>query len=118
NTGTGTCLSSQAYRVTSNIPVLAYQFNPLENSNVFSNDASLLVPTNSLEGDYSVMGWPQTTARTANPGTNFDGHLRAFLTIVGTAPGTQVTVTPTADVIPGAVLPMGAAKGTPFTVTL
>jgi hypothetical protein len=31
-----------AYRVTSELPVVAYQFNPLENVSVFSNDASLL----------------------------------------------------------------------------
>lgn len=118
NTGSGTCLSSQAYRISSTIPVIAYQFNPLENVSVFSNDASLLVPTNSIGGDYVVMGWPQTIARTSNPATNFDGDLRAYVTIVGTAPDTRVTVTPTATVIPGGPLSSPAMAGQPFTVTL
>src|SRR6185369_14351284 len=44
NDGTGTCLSSHAFHITSTAPIVAYQFNPLENVNVFSNDASLLLP--------------------------------------------------------------------------
>ena len=33
----------------SSVPVVAYQFNPLENVNVFSNDASLLKPAEALD---------------------------------------------------------------------
>ena len=118
NTGTGTCLSSQAYRITANIPVIAYQFNPLSNDQVFSNDASLLVPTNSLSGDYIALTWPQTIADTNNVETDFSEHLRSFMTIVGTAESTTVQVTPTARVIPGGPIPMGADAGQPFTVRL
>lgn len=121
NTGTGTCLSSQAYRITSTIPVIAYQFNPLQNSGVFSNDASLLVPSNSLRGDYVVLGWPQTIADTDDPATDFNENLRAFVTIVGTADNSRVRVTPTTRVIPSGPtgpLPMGAAPGSSFEVTL
>jgi hypothetical protein len=121
NTGTHTCLSSNAYRVTATIPVIAYQFNPLENTSVFSNDASLLLPTNSVAGEYIAIGWPQTIARSDNPMTNFGEDLRAFLTIVGTQPNTRVRVTPTAAVVPTAAsgpLPMGAAIGRSFEVAL
>ncbi len=120
DTGTGTCLSSQAYRITATIPVIAYQFNPLENVSVFSNDASLLLPTNSISGDYVVTSWPQTISR-SNPDAGFNLDLRAFLTIVGTADDTSVTVTPTANIIPTSMtgpLPMGAMIGRPFTVRL
>lgn len=121
NTGTHTCLSSNAYHVVATIPVIAYQFNPLENSSVFSNDASLLIPTNSLNGDYIATGWPQTIATSMDPNTNFGENLRAFLTIVGTEANTRVTITPTAAVVPTGMdgpLPMGAPIGRPFTVTL
>ncbi|MCK5798080.1 MAG: IgGFc-binding protein, partial [Deltaproteobacteria bacterium] len=100
NTGTGTALTRQAYKITSSVPLIAYQFNPLANAGVFSNDASLLIPTTALTVDpthesgasYLVMGWPQTIASTDDPLTNFGEDLRAFLTIVGTRDNTKVTV--------------------------
>lgn len=111
NTGTGTALSRKAYRIETDFPVVAYQFNPLENASVFSNDASLLKPVSALGppvagGDlapaYVVVGWPQTIARSDNPDVDFGGtELRAFLTVVGTRPGTKVRVTTSTRVIPG-----------------
>src|SRR5688500_13020189 len=52
--GPGTMLSSQAYRVTTDHPVVAYQFNPIVQS--FSNGASLLIPTSGLAESYFVLG--------------------------------------------------------------
>lgn len=112
NSGTHTALTRHAYKVTTNFPIIAYQFNPLENANVFSNDASLLKPReaytyddNVLQPTYVVAGWPQTIAITDDPDTNFSASspiaLRAFLTIVGTRESTQVRVTTTARVLPG-----------------
>jgi len=111
NTGTGTALTRKAYRIQTDLPVVAYQFNPLENASVFSNDASLLKPVSALgspasEGElkpaYVVVGWPQTIASSDNPDFDFGGtELRAFLTIVGTRPGTKVRVRSRARVIPG-----------------
>jgi hypothetical protein len=96
--------------------VVAYQFNPLENVNVFSNDASLLKPTeavrpttNGLTDLYIGLGWPQTIASTDDPDTNFDPNaptdLRAFLTLVGTAKETQVRVRASTRVIGGGPVP-------------
>jgi hypothetical protein len=121
NTGTGTALTRHAYKVSTTFPVVAYQFNPLENVNVFSNDASLLKPREALTYPgtamalaYVVAGWPQTIAATDDPNTNFDPNspinLRAFLTLVGTREGTHVRVTTNAAVIPGgpvAATPIG-----------
>jgi hypothetical protein len=112
DTGTGTALTRHAYRIKSQVPIVAYQFNPLENVNVFSNDASLLKPVEALTYNpgmfgqaYVVVGWPQTIAHTDDPRTNFDPQspidLRVFLTIVGTRADTHVRVTPTTRVIPG-----------------
>lgn len=98
NDGTHSALTSNAYRVTSVLPIIAYQFNPLDNVGVFSNDASLLLPTSAVGEVYTVVGWPQTIADSDNPNEDFnpgvnDEDLRAFLTIVGTRPGTHVKVT-------------------------
>jgi hypothetical protein len=112
DTGTGTALTRAAFRIKSSVPVVAYQFNPLENVNVFSNDASLLKPVEALSGtpgqlteSYVVLGWPQTIAATSDPSTNFDPAdptaLRAFLTIVGTRPGTRVRVDSSARILGG-----------------
>lgn len=124
NTGTGTALTRQAYRVKSSIPVVAFQFNPLDNVNVFSNDASLLKPTSALVSDgtevgpaYVAVGWPQTIATTDDPETNFDTDLRAFLTLVGTTEDTHVTVHTTAKVIPGGPVALTMPGGT-ITATL
>ena len=120
NTGSHTALTRAAYRLTSDFPVVAYQFNPLENVNVFSNDASLLKPVEalgapgtSLAPAYVVLGWPQTIATTEDPKTNFSASspvdLRSFLTIVGTRPNTKVRVETTAGIIGG-----GPVKTTPL----
>ena len=116
DTGTHTALTRHAYRIRSTFPVVAYQFNPLENVNVFSNDASLLKPTEALtpvgddlEPAYVVLGWPQTISNSSDPDTNFSPQnpvsLRAFLTLVGTAPNTHVRVDSTARILPGDMIP-------------
>lgn len=122
DTGTHTALSRGAYRVRSDVPIVAYQFNPLENANVFSNDASLLLPTPALGGgggrSYVIAGWPQTIATSENPAQNFGSDLRAFLAIVGTTPDTRVHVKSTARIVPGGPVPGGVVIGGEFDVTL
>src|SRR5206468_6361300 len=87
-------------------------FNPLENVNVFSNDASQLLPESALassggQTSYLVEGWPQTIAPSSVPSQNFGVDLRAFLASVGTRPDTQVHIQTTARVIAGGPLPSG-----------
>ncbi len=117
DTGGGTALTSNAYKIESSAPIIAYQFNPLSNAGVFSNDASLLVPATALTTDssesgasYLVMGWPQTIATTKNPKTNFGVDLRAFLTIVGTREKTSVKVSLTTAIIGDKTGKVRAAK--------
>ncbi|MEZ4326042.1 MAG: IgGFc-binding protein [Polyangiales bacterium] len=131
NDGTHTALTSNAYRLTSDQPIIAYQFNPLDNVSVFSNDASLLLPASALAAQYTVVSWPQTIADSDCPPempcpeidfdtSSRDEGLRAFLTIVGTEAATQVSVTLGPDVVrvlPGGGLPMGLA-GDQLTATL
>lgn len=101
DTGAGTALGPRAYRVTSTWPIIAYQFNPLDNVDVFSNDASLLLPTSALDTRYAVLSWPQTIARApGEPDFDFEDDLRSFLTVVGVEDDTSVTVETRAAVIP------------------
>jgi hypothetical protein len=123
NTGTGTALTRHAYRVRSRMPIVAYQFNPLENVNVFSNDASQLLPVSALASSggktaYLVDGWPQTIATSSVPSQNFGVDLRAFVAIVGTRPDTHVHVQTTAKVIPGGPLASGLDPGASADVVL
>lgn len=85
----GTCLSSRAFRITSSAPVVVYQFNVFENA--YSNDASLLLPTNALGTAYRVLGWPAGHPVKV-PGFNILD--RSYVTIVGTTPNTVVKVKP------------------------
>ena len=87
-----------SYHLTATLPVTVYQFNPLEYEQAgdfsFSNDASLLLPSHAMTGNYTVLSQPALlleqedlffgdTAQLASPG---------FFTVtaVGAAP---VTVT-------------------------
>ena len=88
----GTWLSPNAYRISSNFPVVAYQFNPIVQS--YSNDASLLIPQSGLDTHYRVLGWP-----TANP-IEIGGPLQiegipdhSYVTIIGVEEETTVRVT-------------------------
>lgn len=58
-----------AYRLRSSQPVTVYQFNPLEyqagaNTFSFTNDASLLLPTHVLTGNYLVQAFPTNLQHT------------------------------------------------------
>lgn len=98
NDGTHTAVTSNAFRLRSQLPIIAYQFNPLDNVGVFSNDASLLLPTSAIDGKYTVVAWPQTIANNdVDPDRDFDPSstdedLRATLTILGTQANTTVSI--------------------------
>lgn len=108
NNGPGTMLSSNAFRITSDVPVVVYQFNTL--THAFSNDASLLVPKNGLGTVYRVLGWP-----TANPisiGLQIPGIPdHSYVTIVGTQPDTQVTVKLAGPILGGGGIAAGGKGG-------
>jgi hypothetical protein len=122
NSGTGTALTRHAYKVTSDFPIVAYQFNPLDNVNVFSNDASQLLPFSGLNSGvglaYVVPAWPQTIAITSDPSTNFGIELRAFLAIVATRDDTHVQVQTSTRVIPGGPFDEGLPEGGTGSATL
>ncbi|MFT7578600.1 MAG: hypothetical protein ACI9MR_000258 [Myxococcota bacterium] len=91
----GTVQAPLAYQVSSSVPIIAYQFNPLENENVFSNDASLLLPSTLLGQEYVAMTREQT----------FD-ILRGYVTVVAVQEGeTTVSVQVTASTEAGTIYP-------------
>lgn len=94
--------ASGSYRVTSDIPIAAYQAS----ISLFTSDASLLIPRASWDTDYAVVGYDGIV-----PG--FD----EFVAVAAAEDGTEVTITPTQATSAGGGIPAGTA-GTPFTITL
>jgi hypothetical protein len=111
NEGTGTALSSRAYRVTSSAPIVAYQFNPI--MQLQTNDASILLPTSALDKRHWVLGYAGVGVAVMPPASNF-----AFLAIVGTEAGTEVDVTTTADVGAGGPVADWTQHGATIHATL
>ena len=81
-------------QILSSFPVGAYQFNPLNNEQVFSNDGSLLLPASTLGRRYIVASWP-SGVEFGMEGFEFPAQ-HGYFTVVAVQPGTttvQVTVT-------------------------
>jgi len=105
---------TSAYHLVSSVPVVVYQFNPLEYKAVggppnkdwstcvkqsgaaacysYSNDASLLLPSTAMTGNYRVIGPASQTA--VVPGLFGDDsyNVSDFFSITATADGTTVNV--------------------------
>lgn len=90
----GTTMTQNTFQIITTSPVVVHQFNPLNGEGVYTNDASLLLPSKVTGERYFVMSWPHRS----------DGQftLRGFATVVATEPGlTHVKVEPTSNVIAG-----------------
>ncbi|MAQ19317.1 MAG: hypothetical protein CMN30_31520 [Sandaracinus sp.] len=99
--GPGTMLTNHAYRVVTNFPVVAYQFNPIIES--ASNDASLLLPVAALDTHYRLIGWPTATPLEL-PGFGSEGVPdHSYVTVIGTEAGTTVSVTLGGPIIAGEI---------------
>jgi hypothetical protein len=105
----------RAFRIVSDLPVTAYQFNPLNNTEAaFSNDASLLLPATSLDRDYIVVSGDGLVGADASArDVTYDWG--AFIAVVAVEDGTAVSVAPTARISGGPSVPAGAG---PVEVTL
>jgi len=86
--------TQSAYKLTSDKPIVAYQFNPLDNEDVFSNDGSLLIPRHAYDTKYYGVTRPTLTRR---PQTN---DYNGYMAIVAWQAVT-VKVTPKANVRAG-----------------
>ena len=54
----GTGISRKAYRITTTGKVSVHQFNPVNNLETHSSDATLLLPASALGTEYRFVGWP------------------------------------------------------------
>lgn len=108
----GTVKAARAYKVTSDLPIVAYQFNPLDNVNVFSNDASLLIPRTAWDIDYYAMSYPTLDRRNVNPLQTPQHNYYGYITIVAWEDGTQISVRPKTAVQASATQQSLAANST------
>lgn len=101
----------RAYRVHSSRPIIAYQFSPYCCNVTASNDASLLLPTNTLDKRYRVLSYP------AMPAPESSSQFPGTLTIVANEDATRVQVDSpvTLDQSPNS-FPRSPYDGAPFTL--
>jgi hypothetical protein len=106
----------KSFKITSDVPVVAYQFNPYGGAGgtahgVFKRPgASLLIPTSGWTTNYmAVTPGPAVTGSSVTP--------KPSINIIAREDGTTVTILPQVDVEGGGALPGGVA-GVPLTVVL
>lgn len=87
-------VAAQAWRITTDQPVAAYQFGPYCCNFSFTNDASLLLPVPALGTEYTFLGIPTWGSLDEDMnGNQRVGSYPATLTVIGTESNTQVEVT-------------------------
>lgn len=109
---TSLSMKAGAYHLTSSVPVTAWQFNPLNYKQsgpvcgelgdtcvASSNDASLLVPSTALTGNYRVAGY------SGSRGSERFGSVGMGFAMTATADGTNVKVQLPPDCDHGGVVP-------------
>jgi hypothetical protein len=110
-----TTSDGQAYRIESDLPIIAYQFQPLDNTSpVYSNDATILYPSHVLTGDYTAITGDATFDDDDGFGVN-DVNTGAFVSVVATVDDTLVTLHPTGALQPGAFEDVLLARGQVLT---
>ena len=96
---TGSGRFQAGIHVESSQPVAAFQFNPYSNVDVFSNDASTLLPADSQGGAYRVVTLPHANL---GGGNVFPG----YVAVVGADQGpVEVTISPTTSTSGGDDIP-------------
>jgi hypothetical protein len=130
NAAESVLVTGGAYEITSDIPVVAYQYNPLHFSTTsdtgdiysYTNDASLLLPLHTLTGNYMASTWPTwghgtwTQVPLIGADGEWSGWSPGFMAVVGTVDGTEVTVTSATYTVGGAITAL--APGDSAIVTL
>ncbi len=107
-----------AYRIESDVPITAYQFQPLDNLvPVYSNDASALLPSHVLESDYMAMTASAIGVTLYPEGFEPVGfNAGAFVTAVAVEDGTTVDFHTTSVLAPGGSSGVRLNRGQQFTI--
>ncbi|MEB2313653.1 MAG: IgGFc-binding protein [Sorangiineae bacterium] len=100
--GTG---KGRAFRLRTNVPVVAYQVNPYGGGNAAVTGSSLLIPTSAWDGNYIGVAAYRNDLNGPN------------LNVIAKEDGTEVTMVPVAAVTGGGGLPAGGANA-PLTFSL
>lgn len=99
-----------AYRVKSDVPVIAYQFNPIDGQNSFLSDAAMLYPVTAWDHINHAITFTSTVDNTST-------EQHSYASAVAYADGTKITVTPSVATKAGPGVPAGQ-PGVPFDITL
>ena len=86
-----------AYRVVSDLPIIAYQFQPINGQTSYTSDASLLLPTSALDRYYYVAGWGEPS------------YGNAQVVIVASQDATTITMRSSVATVAGGGIPALAA---------
>ncbi len=95
-----------SYLVTSDLPIVVYQFSPLGGASNYTNDASLLMPTTAYGTEYRSLSWESLSNGSPE-----------YITIVAKENNTIVMVIPKVDTDAGGGV-ASISAGDTFTVTL
>jgi hypothetical protein len=82
-----------AYKIVSDVPIIAYQFQPINGQTSYTSDASLLLPKTVYDKFYYVLGWGEPSFGNAQ------------INIVAAEDGTNVTVTSKVATVAGGGIP-------------
>ncbi|MBN2725217.1 MAG: hypothetical protein JXR95_14225 [Deltaproteobacteria bacterium] len=92
-----------AYKIVSDLPVIAYQFQPVNGQSSYTSDASLLLPASSLDRFYYVVGWGI-------------GYGNPQINIAAIEDGTVINITSSQNTSAGGTMPALTAN-VPYTFT-
>ncbi len=108
----------RAFRVDSDVPITAYQFQPLSNLvPVYSNDATSLLPAHVLQNDYiAVTDRGQQVDTFPSGWTEQALPAGAYVTVVATEDDTHVQFFPTDVLVEGAWQGVVLHRGEVFTI--
>lgn len=112
----GSGITPKAVRITSTLPVIAYQFNPFNSENAASNDGSLLLPQKALGKEYFAVSLPSRPEIADLQGNPLFPANSGLVAIVPTEAATQVAVTPTVEVMANPSLDVPQDGTTPKTL--
>jgi hypothetical protein len=87
-------IDTKGYDLVSNLPITAYQFNPLDTIGAASTDASLLLPNHVLGRHYYVVSWPHSISE-------------SLATIYAVEDQTEI------EILPGPLATVAAVGGAP-----